>query len=158
MSLRTGEILALREPEDNSWNIGVIRWVKQLPTIGAEAGIEILSARAKACGSRVLKKTGDSTEYMRTLLLPEMKSLHRPATLITPNVSFRSGYRVLIRQGNEEVKVQLTTEMLTTQSFSQFEFALLQSQDKQQSITSKPTSLLEKVEPKDDFDTLWGNL
>ncbi|MBH1970950.1 hypothetical protein FK216_06980 [Moraxellaceae bacterium AER2_44_116] len=158
ISLRTGEILVLREPEDNSWNIGVIRWVKQLPTEGAEAGIEILSARAKPCGSRVLKKTGDSTEYMRTLLLPEMKSLHRPATLITPNVSFRSGYHVLIRQGNEEVKVQLTTEMLTTQSFSQFEFALLQSQDKQQSITSKPASLLEKVEPKDDFDTLWGNL
>ena len=158
MSLRTGEILALREPEDNSWNIGVIRWVKQLPTIGAEAGIEILSARAKPCGSRVLKKTGDSTEYMRTLLLPEMKSLHRPATLITPNVSFRSGYRVLIRQGNEEVKVQLTTEMLTTQSFSQFEFALLQSQDKAANIAAGKPNALEKAEPKDDFDTLWGNL
>jgi hypothetical protein len=158
MSLRTGEILALREPEDNSWNIGVIRWVKQLPTKGAEAGIEILSARAKPCGSRVLKKTGDSTEYMRTLLLPEMKSLHRPATLITPNVSFRSGYRVLIRQGNEEVKVQLTTEMLTTQSFSQFEFALLQSQDKAANIAAGKPNALEKTEPKDDFDTLWGNL
>ncbi|PTQ87701.1 hypothetical protein [Agitococcus lubricus] len=159
ISLRTGEILALREPDDSSWNIGVIRWVKQLPTEGAEAGIEILSARAKPCGARVIKKTGDSTEYMRTLLLPEMKSLHRPATLITPNVSFRSGYRVLIRLGNEEVKVQLTTEMLTTQSFSQFEFALLQSQDKPQSIVAgKPTATALKADNKDDFDSLWINL
>lgn len=156
ISLRTGEILALREPDDSSWNIGVIRWVKQLPTEGAEAGIEILSARAKPCGARVLKKTGDSTEYMRTLLLPEMKSLHRPATLITPNVSFRSGYRVLIRLGNEEVKVQLTTEMLTTQSFSQFEFALLQS-DKPQSIVAGKTVPANKNSP-DDFDSLWTNL
>ncbi len=160
ISLRTGEVLALREPEDKSWNVGVVRWVKQLPTEGAEAGVEILSARAKPCGSRVLKKTGDSTEYMRTLLLPEMKSLHRPATLIAPNVSFRSGYRVLIRLGNEEVKVQLTTETLTTQSFSQFEFALLQSADKPQTILPDQTanSVAGKSESKDDFDSLWNNL
>lgn len=157
ISLRTGEILALREPDDSSWNIGVIRWVKQLPTEGAEAGIEILSARAKPCGARVLKKTGDSTEYMRTLLLPEMKSLHRPATLITPNVSFRSGYRVLIRLGNEEVKVQLTTEMLTTQSFSQFEFALLQADKPQSIVAGKAPAATVKNSP-DDFDSLWTNL
>lgn len=158
ISLRTGEVLALREPEDKSWNVGVIRWVKQLPTEGAEAGIEILSARAKPCGSRVLKKTGDSTEYMRTLLLPEMKSLHRPATLIAPNVSFRSGYRVLIRLGNEEVKVQLTTETLTTQSFSQFEFALLQSADKPQTILDQANAATAKSDSKDEFDSLWNNL
>ncbi|MDO8330052.1 MAG: hypothetical protein Q7T36_06235 [Fluviicoccus sp.] len=162
LTLRTGEILALREPDDSNWNIGVIRWVKQLPTQGAEAGVEILSARAKPCGARVLKKTGESTEYMRTLLLPEMKSLHRPATLITPNLTFRSGYRIIIRLGNEEVKAQLTTESLSTQSFSQFEFALLQSQETMQAAVSASPggasrSGSESVE-KDDFDSLWTNL
>ncbi|HEX5360729.1 MAG TPA: hypothetical protein VFW49_06555 [Fluviicoccus sp.] len=164
LSLRTGEILVLREPDDTSWNIGVIRWVKQLPTQGAEAGIEILSARAKPCGARVLKKTGESTEYMRTLLLPEMKSLHRPATLITPNLTFRSGYRIIIRLGNEEVKAQLTTENLTTQSFSQFEFALLQSQETIQAASSQGSSsvsMAARNRPEaeaDDFDSLWTNL
>ena len=95
---------------------------------------------------------------MRTLLLPEMKSLHRPATLIAPNVSFRSGYRVLIRLGNEEVKVQLTTETLTTQSFSQFEFALLQSADKPQTILDQANAATAKSDSKDEFDSLWNNL
>jgi len=163
ITLRTGEILVLREPDDTSWNIGVIRWVKQLPTQGAEAGIEILSARAKPCGARVLKKTGETTEYMRTLLLPEMKSLHRPATLITPNLTFRSGYRIIIRLGNEEVKAQLTTENLTTQSFSQFEFALLQSQDSAQNVGAgaAPAAVPAKARAgaeTDDFDSLWTNL
>ncbi|HQV22084.1 MAG TPA: hypothetical protein PLJ88_03225, partial [Agitococcus sp.] len=47
MSLRTGEILAMREPSEKSWTIGIIRWVKQLPTKGAEAGIEIISGTVK---------------------------------------------------------------------------------------------------------------
>ena len=80
----------------------------------------------------------------------------RPATLITPNVSFRTGYNVMLRQGNEEHKAQLTTETLTTQSFSQFTFTWLQAPvPKSQTNTN---NMGEKSEVKDDFDTLWGNL
>ena len=108
------------------------------------------------------EKTGESKEYMRTLLLPEMKSLHRPATLITPNLTFRSGYRIIIRLGNEEVKAQLTTESLSTQSFSQFEFALLQSQETMQAaVTASPGGASRtgsESAGKDDFDSLWTNL
>lgn len=154
MSLRTGEILAMREPSEKSWTIGIIRWVKQLPTKGAEAGIEIISGTVKPCGARVLKKTGERTEYMRTFLLPEVKSMGRPATLITPNVSFRTGYNVMLRQGNEEQKAQLTTETMTTQSFSQFTFTWLQAP----ALKTQINNTIDKAEAKDDFDTLWGNL
>lgn len=165
ISLRTGEILALREPEaneisddDKRWSLGVIRWVKQLPTLSAEAGIEIISGSAVPCGSRVLKKTGDRAEYMRTFLIPEVKSMGRPATLITPNISFRTGYNVMLRQSNDEYKAQLTTELLTTQSFSQFTFVWLQAPTKAQSNGNTTNSTPDKVEAKDDFDTLWSNL
>lgn len=158
ISLRTGEILALRESTEKKWSIGIIRWVKQLPTLGAEAGIEIISGSALPCGARVLKKTGERTEYMRTFLLPEVKSMGRPATLITPNVSFRTGYNVMLRQGHEEHKAQLTTETLTTQSFSQFTFIWLQAPVAKMQNNSNVATNSEKVEAKDDFDTLWGNL
>jgi len=158
ISLRTGEILALRESTEKKWSIGIIRWVKQLPTLGAEAGIEIISGSALPCGARVLKKTGERTEYMRTFLLPEVKSMGRPATLITPNVSFRTGYNVMLRQGQEEHKAQLTTEILTTQSFSQFTFIWLQAPVAKVQNTNNVATSGEKVEAKDDFDTLWGNL
>ena len=95
---------------------------------------------------------------MRTFLLPEVKSMGRPATLITPNVSFRTGYNVMLRQGQEEHKAQLTTEILTTQSFSQFTFIWLQAPVAKVQNTNNVATGGEKVEAKDDFDTLWGNL
>lgn len=158
ISLRTGEILAMREPNDKTWTIGVIRWVKQLPTLGAEAGIEIISGSAIPCGARVLKKTGERTEYMRTFLIKEVPSMARPATLITPNVTFRTGYNVMLRQSHDDYKVQLTTELFSTQSFSQFTFAWLQAPTKPQNTANQQNSNTNTVEAKDDFDTLWGNL
>ena len=123
--LRTGELVAVREPSDKSWHIGLIRWVKQKPNEGAEFGVEILSPRGKSCGARVLRKDAEVTEYLRALLLPEIKNLNRPATIITPTLAFKVGYRVIIRVGRDEVKAQLTREIMATQSFSQFEFIIL---------------------------------
>lgn len=157
--LRTGELVAVREPSDKAWHIGLIRWVKQNPTEGAEFGIEILSPRGKPCGARVLRKDGASSEYMRTLLLPEMKNLNRPATIITPILAFKTGYRISIRLGREEVKAQLTREMMVTQSFSQFEFVILRHDQ-----PSKPPSMaVEKpktlaIDKADAYDEVWHTL
>jgi hypothetical protein len=156
--LRTGELVAVREPSDKTWHIGLIRWVKQNPTEGAEFGIEILSPRGKPCGARVLRKDGASSEYMRTLLLPEMKNLNRPATIITPILAFKTGYRISIRLGREEVKAQLTREIMVTQSFSQFEFVILRNDQPQ-----KPPTTIEKprvlaIDKEDAYDEVWHTL
>lgn len=155
LSLRTGEILAMRESTEKDWTIGIIRWVKQLPTQGAEAGIEIIAGSARPCGARVLKKTGERTEYMRTFLIPEFASIKRPITLLTPNVSFKTGYNIMLRQGNEEYKAQLTSEFASTQSFSQFTFTQLQIPISRKVATS---IMPDSTNTQDDFDTLWGNL
>jgi hypothetical protein len=157
--LRTGELVAVREPSDKTWHVGLIRWVKQNPTEGAEFGIEILSPRGKPCGARVLRKDGSSTDYMRTLLLPEMKNLNRPATIITPILAFKTGYRISIRLGREEVKAQLTREIMVTQSFSQFEFVILRNEN-----LPKPTaSAVEKprvlsIDKEDAYEEVWHTL
>lgn len=157
--LRTGELVAVREPSDKTWHIGLIRWVKQNPTEGAEFGIEILSPRGKPCGARVLRKDGASSEYMRTLLLPEMKNLNRPATIITPILAFKTGYRISIRLGREEVKAQLTREIMVTQSFSQFEFLILRNEQQ----PKVPTTTVEKprtlsIDKEDAYDEVWHTL
>ena len=152
--LRTGELVSVREPSDKSWHIGLIRWVKQKPNEGAEFGVEILSPRGKSCGARVLRKDAESTDYLRALLLPEIKNLNRPATIITPTLAFKVGYRVIIRVGRDEVKAQLTREIMVTQSFSQFEFIVLR---KDAPPPSRTQAERRPVEPnkEDAYDEVW---
>jgi hypothetical protein len=152
-SVRAGEILGLREEGQTSWSIGVIRWVKQLPGQGAQLGIEVLAPKAKPCGARVIKKTGEATEYMRTLLLPELKAIGRPATLITPALTFRPGYKVGLNLDGEEVKAHLSQQLSATPSFCQFEFNLLRKTglglEDSQDLGSGGD---------EDFDAIWASL
>lgn len=150
--LRTGELVSVREPSDKSWHIGLIRWVKQKPNEGAEFGVEILSPRGKSCGARVLRKDAEQTEYLRALLLPEIKNLNRPATIITPTLAFKVGYRVIIRVGRDEVKAQLTREIMVTQSFSQFEFIILRK-DAQPPV--RAAAERRTVDKEDTYDEVW---
>lgn len=153
-SVKAGEILGLREEGENGWSVGVIRWVKQLPGHGAQLGIEVLAPKAKPCGARVIKKTGEATEYMRTLLLPELRAVGRPATLITPALTFRTGYKLVLNLDGEEVKARLNEQVSATQSFSQFEFTLMRRPSETETGATK-----QDAGPEDeDFDTIWASL
>lgn len=151
--VRAGEILGLREETQAAWSIGVIRWVRQLPGQGAQLGIEVLAPKAKPCGARVIKKTGESSEYMRTLMLPELKSIGRPATLITPSLTFRAGYKVGLNIDGEEVKVSLTRQVSATPSFSQFEFNQLHKPAAGPGEARTPQG-----GDDEDFDSIWASL
>lgn len=152
--VRAGEILGLREQTQPAWSIGVIRWVKQLPGHGAQLGIEVLAPKAKPCGARVIKKTGESSEYMRTLMLPELKSIGRPATLITPTLTFRAGYKVGLNVDATEVKISLSRQVSSTPSFSQFEFNQLHKPG----AGPDDTRGLQVSGDDEDFDSIWASL
>jgi hypothetical protein len=152
--VRAGEILGLREDGHNSWSVGVIRWVKQLPGHGAQVGIEVLAPKAKPCGARVVKKTGEATEYMRTLLLPELKAINRPATLITPALTFRSGYKLVLNLDGEEIKAHLGQQVSSTPSFSQFEFVLMRRPQDSEDDGSRGDGR----QDDEDFDSIWASL
>lgn len=151
--VRAGEVIGLRETTQPAWSIGVIRWVKQLPGHGAQLGIEVLAPKAKPCGARVIKKTGESSEYMRTLMLPELKSIGRPATLITPALTFRAGYKVGLNVDGEEAKIHLSRQVSATQSFSQFEFSQLHKPAAGPDDNRGP-----RGGDEEDFDSIWASL
>lgn len=153
-NVKAGEILGLREAGEAGWSVGVIRWVKQLPGHGAQVGVEVLAPKAKPCGARVVKKTGEASEFMRTLLLPELKAIGRPATLITPTLTFRTGYKLVLKLDDEELKAHLTQQVSTTQSFSQFEFALM----RRPSDTAEAAEKIDTQSDDEDFDSIWASL
>lgn len=125
-SLKSGELIALRETEAASWTLGIIRWVRQ--SRGASCfGVELLSSLASPFGASLIHKSGDNADYMRVFLLPEQKSLRRKANLLTPSVPFQEGQKVRINQRGEEKTVQLTRKIMDTGSTSQFEFRTLET-------------------------------
>ncbi|HET8708130.1 MAG TPA: GTPase, partial [Pseudomonadales bacterium] len=156
-SVKTGEILAVRETEQSNWAIAVIRWVKQFKTEGTRMGIELLAPKATPAAARVVQKTGDLTEYMRALVLPELRAIGQPSTLITPSVPFQVGQKIMCTLNGEELKGQLIKLVTSTASISQFQFKLFgQKMEEQPQKQSAP--LASPTKNDDDFDSLWSSL
>jgi hypothetical protein len=152
-NVQAGELLGVREDERHSWSIAVIRWVRQIRQQGTQFGVELLAPSAKPCGVQLMHKTGEHSEFLRGLLLPELAPIGQPITLITPRLPFQTGHRVIINEGGHETKAQLNRRMAATSSFSQFE---LKSNEMQES--EPPVSARNRSSVEDEFDSLWPSL
>jgi hypothetical protein len=149
--IKTGDVISVREVDNHSWSIAVIRWVSHLREDTTILGVELLSPRATPFGARVQHKTGDDGELMRALLLPEIKLVGQPNTLITPRVGFKERQKVTLVRGGEESYIQLFKKVSSTAAYSQFEFRYLQQ--------------LEEVAMRDrgdvlntQYESLWNNI
>jgi hypothetical protein len=122
--LQTGEILAMREAQDNRWCIAVIRWIRQNES-GTAMGIELLAPRAIPVAVRVIQKVGGPTSYARALMLPELTPIGQPATLVTPRLPFQPGQKIHIQKQGVRSTAQLIKCVLRTESVNQFTYRML---------------------------------
>jgi hypothetical protein len=127
--IKTGDVVAVREVDNSTWSIAVIRWVSQLKDQTTLLGVELLSPRATPYGARVQHKTGEDGDLMRALLLPEIKLVGQPNTLITPRVGFKERQKVTLIRGGKESYVQLFKKVSSTAAYNQFEFRFIQQLD-----------------------------
>ena len=156
--VKTGEIIGIQENADSMWSIGVIRWVKQFKNEGARMGVELLAPKADACGAQAIHKKGGVTEYMRALILPELKAIGQPATLITPNIAFHVGYKVNVNQNGHTVKAQLVKQVSSTASFNQFQYKPLTPTATQKTTAGAAPQQQKPNKDDDDFDSIWSSL
>lgn len=153
-TMQTGEILGVREQRTHPWSIAVVRWIRQIRNQSTQIGIELLAPSGSPCGVRLLQKVGNSSEYLRGLLLPEISVINQAATLVTPRMPFQPGSRISMLHAGREDQGQLTKKVSSTGSISQFELKL-------QNNTSAPapTSIASPAgASEDDFDSLWPSL
>jgi len=149
--IKTGDVIAVREVDNNSWSIAVIRWVSQLKDETTLLGVELLSPRATPYGASVQHKTGEDGDLMRALLLPEIKLVGQPNTLITPRVGFKERQKVTLIRGGDESYIQLFKKVSSTAAYNQFEFRYIQQ--------------LEEVAMRDkgdvintQYESFWNNI
>ncbi|MGQ7274285.1 GTPase [Marinobacter sp. V034] len=153
-SLQTGEVLAVREQDSHPWSVAVVRWIRQLRSQGTQIGIELLAPNASPCGVRLIQKVGNSSEYLRGLLLPEVSAIDQPPTLITPRLPFQQGSRIMLLQSGREDSGQLSKRTAATGSISQFELRL---QNRSTTPDIDPTNRSGNT-TEDEFDSLWPSL
>ncbi len=153
-SMQAGELLGVREHRSHPWSVAVVRWIRQIRNQGTQIGIELLAPSGSPCGVRLIQKVGNSSEYLRGLLLPEISVVNQAATLITPRLPFQPGSRVSMLYDGREEQGQLTKKVSSTGSISQFELKLQKN-----AVTASSTDASSSSRAsEDEFDSLWPSL
>ncbi len=153
-SLQAGEVLGVREHGSHPWSVAIVRWIRQIRHQGTQVGIELLAPSASPCGVRLIQKIGNSSEYLRGLLLPEISVVNQSATLITPRLPFQSGSRISMLHDGREDQGHLSRKVSATGSISQFELKLQSTA----SVDTNTPSSSSSGTSEDEFDSLWPSL
>lgn len=117
--LRTGELVALKEKAANPWQLGLIRWIKEVAD-GHQLGIERLGSRMQPCAIKPIIKVGEPVAYMPGFFIPELRVLGIAASVITPLLPFREGQKVSISQEKGVQRARLAQLMSSPGEFNQF--------------------------------------
>lgn len=123
-SAQVGELVAIKAGDDNddSWHLGVIRWMKFTAQHGLGLGIQMMSPGASAIWASICSDRVGAENKMQGILLPDNRGLNQEATLLLPPLPFRAGsLSRLSREGTEE-RIRLTRQLEDTGSFAQFHF------------------------------------
>jgi hypothetical protein len=150
--VRAGEIVGIREHHHKNWSLGVIRWLRLLES-GPQLGIELLSPTVTAYGARVLHKDGPRGDYLRVLVLPQIKQTGQAATLIAPKLPFRAGQKVSLMYRDQETRIHLTRRIAATATFSQFEFNQLHGFGADDAVAAEAAA-----DTDGSFDISWNDL
>lgn len=139
-----GEIVGIRESTndgEDSWRIGVVRWMQYIRDKGLKLGIQILSPNALTIHSKLMKGRASQKQEYRCLSLPEIKAIKQPATLLTPSLHYREGDTLILNDHGNIVNVQLTRLIENTGNYSRFQYTPVKPMEDQ------------KVEPEIEIQT-----
>lgn len=145
--LQAGELVGIQDDTGQGWSIAVVRWVRQVRSGGTQMGVELIAPFAQSCGMQLIREEQNS-QYLRTLMLPEVRAMDKPPTVLAPRLPFQEGNKVLINISGKERKAALSNRRTSSSSYNQFEY----------SIYDAPATQSEKSSPGQEFDSLWDSL
>ena len=121
--IRIGEIIGLRSDDSQNWNIGVVRRVFSDNPEHLELGVQMLAPSATPI---IIKPVvaGPKETFQAALLLPEIRPLQQPATIVAAPATFRSKLEYLVYKNNVVSHVRAMRLVEQTASFDQFQFSV----------------------------------
>ena len=152
---QVGELVGVREREPDhtfQWRVGVIRWMQYTREHGLEIGVQILSPKVISC--TVQRRERKNEEPFNCLMLPGIKPIQQPSTLLLPAHAFSRGNKLKLNVYERDMEIELGTMREHTGSFTQFQFS-----QKDTDATSDGGDKSGKgSSDADSFDSIWSSL
>lgn len=122
-AIKNGDLLAIREHEDDMFVVGCIRWIRS----DQEAivfGVEVLSPNAICFGVRHIPSKGDIHReiFSFALLLPAIPKTGQAAGLLLPRAPYHPGSKVQLLRDELELLIRLEDDLQSTFSHSLYSF------------------------------------
>jgi len=147
--LYIGDLIGIREGEQQDWWIARVSWILQQDDISTEVGVERIAYGAVPCALQRVCEGTFNTPFLHALLLPATDDKTSIA-LIAPKLPFQQGDQVRICLEGEETIALLERKIGGSANFNQFACQLLEKQNTQM----EPASAAET----ENFDALWQTL
>ena len=149
--IRVGEIIGIQSATNsNQFGIGISRWMKNTPGFGLQIGMEMISPGSIPVSIKSTEHADAPDSVHKGLLLPELKSSGKAASLVVATMLFKTGDKLVLETENGHSHIRLTRMLESTGAFTQFQF-IHQSTKNSLSGTSD-----EKTD--EDFDNIWSML
>lgn len=133
-SLIMGEVVSVKAENATHRTIGLLRWLRQYRGSGVRGGIELLSPQAEACAARILNKTGQHSSFLRAIVLPEIKAVAQPESVILPRLRAQAGQKIMLYRNGRQQAYRLVRKINETSAVGQFAISAVGSAE-----TEKPT-------------------
>ena len=110
----------------DQWRVGLIRWLKTSDDEHLDMGIMNLARSAVAVAVKSVAGVGEGTDYFRAVLIPKQVSLQQTRCLIVPTHVYDINSVLAINMKQRIFYAKLHKLKLSTQSFTQFEFEIVE--------------------------------
>ncbi|MCB1857835.1 MAG: hypothetical protein KDI63_06160 [Gammaproteobacteria bacterium] len=122
--VRVGELLGIHVSGSSTshYRVGISRWLRNLPGVGIQVGMEIVGLDSIAVGVTPVGVNDPSENPVDCILLPESKSTGQRATLLTPVNPFAVEDEVVIEDPSGRKSVRLIEKLESTGAFCRFQF------------------------------------
>jgi hypothetical protein len=145
--VQVGEAIALREKEYHEyyWRIGVIRWLQNSDEHGLEIGVQLLAPRSIVVSIETIRNRGYSQIMpVEALMLPGMKTLQHPPSLLVQAGVFQSGDILDIAMLGKKLDIELGEIGESPSFFTQFFY--------------KSSEIKSSASKQEEFEDLWSRL
>jgi hypothetical protein len=150
-----GELIAIQEFDAAgkfAWRTGVIRWMQFTRENGLEIGVQVISPKVATATVQRINRPNELP--FDCLLLPGIKALKQPPSIILPSHAFASGDKLTVNHLEKKHNITLGEIGEHTGSFTQFTYRHTEDVQQHQKRIKKE----EANKSKDDFDELWSSL
>ncbi len=109
--------------EDHSFEIGVVRHIHRLENERLYLGVELLGISSGLADIQLKTKSEVKTTGV---LLPELKAIKQPNTIIINSRDFKEGDFITLTSGTQKRSCRINNKINSTSYFKQFEVSFLQ--------------------------------